>query len=127
MSAVRIRFPMGMFPAVRHNLLADPTREAFALLYGQCHRVGDQTVIKVVEAHYPRSEDYEGQGLAHLRLRRQYVYDRLVEMQKRADVDTVIDVHTHPFSLEGAAFSGTDDDDEIAFHRWLTDTLDDVQ
>lgn len=127
MTEVCIRFPQGMFPTVRRNLLADPSREAFALLYGQCHRVGDQTVIKVVESHYPRSEDYEGQASAHLRLQRQYVYDRLVEMQQRADVDTVIDVHTHPFCLGGAAFSGIDDDDEIAFHRWLTDTLDDVQ
>jgi hypothetical protein len=126
MTATRIRFPQGIFPALRHRLLADPSREAFALLFGQYHQVGYQTLIKVVAVRHPGPEDYEGQGLAHLRLRREYVYDRLVEMQQRGDVDTMIDVHTHPFCAQGAAFSSVDDCDEIAFHRWLTGTLDDM-
>lgn len=126
MTTARIRFPQAMFPELRHSLLADPSREAFALLFGQYHQVGDWTLVKVVAVRYPGPEDYEGQGLAHLRLRREYVYDRLVEMQQRGDVDTMIDVHTHPFCPQGAAFSSVDDRDEIAFHRWLNDTLDDV-
>lgn len=126
MTAIRIRFPQGIFPELRHRLLADPGREAFALLFGQYHQVGDQTLIKVVAVRHPGPEDYEGQGLAHLRLRREYVYDCLVEMQQRGDVDTMIDVHTHPFCAQGAAFSSVDDYDEIAFHRWLNGTLDDM-
>ena len=126
MTAVRIRFPQGIFPELRHRLLADPSREAFALLFGQYHQVGDQTLIKVVAVRHPGPEDYEGQGLAHLRLRREYVYDRLVEMQQRGDVDTMIDVHTHPFCAQGAAFSSVDDCDEMAFHRWLNGILDDM-
>lgn len=126
MTDVRIRFPQGMFPELRHNLLADPSREAFALLFGQYHKVGDCSLIKVVAIRHPGPGDYEGQGLAHLRLRREYVYDRLVEMQQRGDADTMIDVHTHPFCPQGAAFSSVDDRDEIAFHHWLNDTLDDM-
>ncbi len=126
MTAIRIRFAQGQFTALRTQLLSDPHQESFALLFGQHHQVGEQNLIKVVAVSAPRPEDYESQGLAHLRLKREYVYDRLVEMQRRGDVDTVIDVHTHPFCTTGAAFSGVDDRDEIAFHQWLTDTLDDI-
>ena len=121
-----LRFPQGLFPELRAQLLTDSSRETFALLFGQRHRVGEHELIKIVSAHYPRPQDYEDQGLAHLRLKRQYIYDRLVEVQQRGDVDTLIDVHTHPFCSQGAAFSGTDDRDERAFHSWLTDTLDDI-
>ncbi len=47
-------------------------------------------------------------------------------MQQRGDVDTVIDVHTHPFCERGVAFSSTDDHDETDFLHWLTTTLDDI-
>lgn len=127
MAAIRVRFPQGMFAALRERLLNDPSREAFALLFGQSHALGDHTLIKVVATHVPRPEDYVSQGLAHLRLRREYIYDRLVEMQRRGDVDTLIDVHTHPFCTKGAAFSGHDDRDERDFHAWLTHTLDGIQ
>jgi len=126
MSAIRIRFAQGEFAALRGRLLDDQRHESFALLFGQYHQVGGQTLIKVVAVSAPRPEDYESQGLAHLRLKREYVYERLVEMQQRGDVDTVIDVHTHPFSTGNLAFSGVDDRDEIAFHQWLTDTLNDI-
>ncbi len=127
MTAIRIRFAQGEFAALRERLLSDRSQESFALLFGQHHRVGDQILIKVVGAFHPRPEDYESQGLAHLRVKRSYVYDRLVEMQRRGDVDTLIDVHTHPFSTGGVAFSGVDDRDEMAFRDWLTETLDDIQ
>lgn len=126
MPAARIRFPQGGFLALRTQLLGDLSRESFALLFGQCHQVGEETLIKVIATHLPGPKDYESQGRAHLRLRKAYVYERLVEMQQRGDVDTLIDVHTHPFSASGAAFSSHDDHDEIAFHNWLHETLDGV-
>ncbi|MBQ7593616.1 MAG: ThiF family adenylyltransferase [Synergistaceae bacterium] len=43
----------------------------------------------------------------------------LNEVDKRIDVDTVIDVHTHPFSKSGAWFSGVDDSDEEKFSQYL--------
>jgi molybdopterin/thiamine biosynthesis adenylyltransferase len=126
MSTVRIRFEQGAFAALRDQLLIDTRQEAFALLFGQYHQAGDRTVIKIVAVHRPTASDYASQGPAHLRLHRDYVYERLVEMQRRGDVDTVIDVHTHPFAERAVSFSGVDDRDEIAFHRWLTATLDNV-
>ncbi len=126
MLPVRIRFPQGAFARLRAGLLRDRRNEAFALLFGRRETVAGATVIRVIETHFPADHDYENRSLAHLRLRREYVYGRLVEMQASTDADTVIDMHTHPFSLRGAAFSGQDDADETAFYRWLTDTLNDV-
>ncbi|MBN8633511.1 MAG: ThiF family adenylyltransferase [Rhodobacterales bacterium] len=121
-----IRFPQGMFPELRHRLLADLERESFALLLGKRTVVDDHCVIKVVEVVHPTRDDYDGQSLASLRLKREFVYRQLVRMQQQGDVDTLIDVHTHPFCPNGAAFSGIDDRDERDFMSWLDETLDDI-
>lgn len=115
-----------MFPELRNSLIADLERETFALLLGKRTIVDDMCVIKVVEVVHPAVDDYDGQSLMSLRLKREFVYRQLVRMQQQGDVDTLIDVHTHPFCLDGAAFSGVDDRDECGFVRWLNDTLDDV-
>jgi molybdopterin-synthase adenylyltransferase len=121
-----LRFPQGLFAELREHLLNDLDQEHFALLLGQRELVGELTIIKIVTVRYPTTEDYMSQGRAHLRLKREYIYRVLLEMQQRGDVDTLIDVHTHPFSAHSVAFSGVDDHDEIAFHRWLMKTLDNV-
>jgi len=121
-----IRFPQGMFPELRNSLIADLERETFALLLGKRTVVDDMCVIKVVEVVHPAPDDYDDQSLMSLRLKREFVYRQLVRMQQQGDVDTLIDVHTHPFCRDGAAFSGVDDRDERDFARWLNDTLDDV-
>ncbi len=125
-TSISIRFPQGMFSELHNRLLEDQGKEAFSLLLARRETAGDQTILKVLGSRYPRPEDYESQGLAHLRLKREYVYRILVEMQQQGEADTLIDVHTHPFCSQGVAFSGVDDRDEKTFHRWLTDTLDDV-
>ncbi len=121
-----IRFPQGMFPELRNRLIADLERETFALLLGKRTLVGSLCVIKVVEVVHPTPDDYDGQSLMSLRLKREFVYRQLVRLQQQGDVDALIDVHTHPFCRAGAAFSGADDRDERDFARWLNDTLDDV-
>ncbi len=123
---VSLRFSMGMFAELRGRLLEDLGKEAFGFLFGRMEMIGNNSIIKIVDARFPRPEDYESRGRTHLGIKRQYIYRLLVEMQQRGDVDTVIDVHTHPFCKRGVAFSGVDDRDEIAFHRWLTDILDDI-
>jgi molybdopterin/thiamine biosynthesis adenylyltransferase len=124
MAPIRIRFAQGDFARLRQRLLADPSREAFGLLFGQREDAGDSTVIRVTESHFPTAADYESRSLAHLRLRREYIYERLVEMQEKGEANTLIDVHTHPFCAKGAAFSAHDDADERAFHGWLSRILD---
>jgi molybdopterin/thiamine biosynthesis adenylyltransferase len=121
-----IRFPQGLFPELRNRLLQESDRETFAQLLGKRTVADGLCVIRVVEAIYPSPEDYDTQSLMALRLKRDFVFRQLVRMQERADVDIVIDVHTHPFCRDRVAFSGVDDRDETDFHQWLIDTLDDV-
>lgn len=121
-----IRFPQGAFEELRLRLLKDLGNEAFALILGKRTTAGGHTVIRVKDVIYPGPGDYEGQSIASLRLRRGFVYDQLVRMQQSGDVDTVVDVHTHPFCGHGVAFSSVDDRDEEGFHQWLTETLEDV-
>lgn len=121
-----IRFPQGMFPELRNRLLADLEREAFALLLGKRTVVDGLCVIRVVEIVHPTPDDYDAQSLTSLCLKREFVYRQLVRMQQQGDLDTLIDVHTHPFCPDGAAFSSVDDRDEEQFMKWLDDTLDGI-
>mgnify|MGYP005846305209 CR=1 FL=1 len=121
-----IRFPQSLFPQLRNRLLKDSSREAFALLLGKRITVDGGTIIKVLSAHYPGPNDYISQDYARLHLKREYIYDRLVDMQQNGEADTLIDVHTHPFSYNGVSFSAIDDNDEQNFCTWLHDTLDDI-
>ncbi|CAK0756744.1 ThiF domain-containing protein [Gammaproteobacteria bacterium] len=44
----------------------------------------------------------------------------------RLDVDTLVDVHTHPFQSKGVAFSGVDDRDERRFAAFIKERFDNV-
>jgi hypothetical protein len=121
-----IRFPRGKFADLRHNLLQNSDREVFAMLFGKRTTVGNMSVIKVTDFHFPGPDDYEEQSLCSLRLKREFVFQKLVQMQHDGTADTLIDVHTHPFSKAGVAFSAVDDRDEMKFHSWLNTTLDGI-
>lgn len=121
-----IRFPQGGFQELRCRLLQDSGRETFALLSGKRTTKGVYSVIKVTDVYYPGPDDYDEQSISSLRLKRVFIYDRLVQMQQSGSDDTLIDVHTHPFCSDSVAFSAVDDHDEENFHQWLTATLDGV-
>jgi molybdopterin-synthase adenylyltransferase len=63
--------------------------------------------------------DYHHQSVALLRIKKDFIHQALVELTSRYDVDTIIDVHTHPFTQAGVSFSATDDGDEKTFFRFL--------
>ena len=119
-----IRFPQGGFNELQSRLLQDSSREAFVLLSGKRTTKDGYSVIKVTDAYYPSPDDYDEQSISSLRLKRAFIYDKLVELQQSGNDDTLIDVHTHPFCSDSVAFSAVDDHDEDTFHRWLTATLD---
>lgn len=123
---ISIRFSQGRFAELCLRLLDNLDYETFALLLAKREDVGKQVLIKVIDVRYLNASDYERRSSAHLRPKRETIHQVLSELQRRLDVDTLIDVHTHPFCRNGAAFSGVDDRDEIGFCRWLANTFDDV-
>lgn len=123
MNHASIRFPHRVLGQLRTHLLQDLTAEHFAILLGKRHTLGDLTIVTIHSVRHPGPGDYRHQSLAAVSPERDFVYRVLVEAQRRMDVDTVIDVHTHPFA-EKAWFSGTDDRDERQFCRYLDEKVD---
>lgn len=121
-----IRFSVGAFRELRNRLLADLSHETFAVLLGRHESIGNLSIINVVEARFLVAGDYEHQSLASLEIKKSFVHSVLVEVMERLDVDTLVDVHTHPFSRGHVYFSGTDDADERNFSRFLHDRFGDA-
>lgn len=117
-----IRFKNQALADLRSRLLADLSQEYFAVLLAKEHVVGDLRVLAVMDARYPAREDYKRQSGAALEVDfNSFMRSVLIEADERVDVDTIIDVHTHPFSQSKAFFSGIDDVDESGFAKYLYD------
>ena len=118
---VVIKFKNQDFSRLRAQLLADSSREYYACLLGKKHFVDDLCIITVADIYFADSQYYRNQSVAALRVSGEFLRERLLELDRRIDVDTMIDVHTHPFSESNVWFSGTDDRDEINFVKYLHD------
>src|SRR6266849_8545911 len=114
-----IKFKHGDLAYVRARLLEDLSREHFAVLLGKTQQIDGYTMINVIDLLFPQQSDYNQQSVAFLRIKKDFIHKALVELTNRYDVDTIIDVHTHPFSQGGVSFSATDDGDETTFFRFL--------
>ena len=116
-----IKFQNQALTELRRNLLADLSNEYYACLLAKTHTIADLCIITVVEAVYPDMSYYKRQGNVSLKVSWDFMREVLIEADSRIDVDTVIDVHTHPFSKSGAWFSSVDDRDEETFAAYLND------
>src|SRR2546428_6901261 len=118
-----IKFKHGDLAYLRERLLADLSREHFAVLLGKTHKIDGYTMINVIDLLFPGQSDYNQQSMAFLRIKKEFIHKALVELTHRYDVDTIIDVHTHPFTQGSVSFSATDDGDEKTFFRFLKETF----
>jgi molybdopterin/thiamine biosynthesis adenylyltransferase len=118
-----IKFKHGDLACLREKLLEDLSREHFAVLLGKTQKINGHTIINVVDLLFPARSDYNHQSVALLRIKKDFIHKALVELTGRYDVDTIIDVHTHPFTQAGVSFSATDDGDEKTFFRFLKKTF----
>src|SRR5216683_1989159 len=118
-----IKFKQGDLAYLRARLLEDLSREHFAVLLGKTQKIDGYTIIKVIDLLFPGQSDYNQQSVALLRIKKDFIHKALVELTNRYDVDTIIDVHTHPFTQGSVAFSATDDGDDKTFFRFLRETF----
>jgi len=121
-----IKFKHGDLGYLRERLLADRSKEHFAVLLGKTHKVDGNTIITVNDLLFPGHADYNQQSVAFLSIRKDFIHKALVELKSRYDVDTIIDVHTHPFTPQTVSFSATDDGDEEGFFQFLNETFEGV-
>ena len=123
---IEIRFANQELSLLRNNLLKDLSNEYFACLLAKRSIIKDLCVYTVVEAVYPNLDVYKNQGGASLRIDGKFMRKVLLDVDSRIDVDTVIDVHTHPFTSMNAWFSSTDDQDEGNFAKFLNEESGDI-
>src|SRR6266566_8439804 len=114
-----IKFKQGDLACLRARILEDLSREHFAVLLGKTQKIDGYTLINVIDLLFPGRSDYSQQNVAFLRIKKDFIHKALVELTNRYDVDTLIDVHTHPFTQANVSFSATDDGDEKTFFRFL--------
>src|SRR5438105_1250354 len=121
-----IKFKHGDLAYLRARLLEDISREHFAVLLGKTQKIDGYTIINVIDLLFPGRSDYNQQNVAFLRIKKDFIHKAVVELTSRYDVDTIIDVHTHPFSQGGVSFSATDDGDEKTFFRFLKEKFEGI-
>src|SRR6266566_990997 len=121
-----IKFKHGDLAYLRARLLEDLSSEHFAVLLGKTRKIDGYTIINVIDLLFPGRSDYHQQSVAFLRIKKDFIHKALVELTSRYDVDTIIDVHTHPFTQLGVAFSATDDGDERTFFRFLKEKFEGI-
>src|SRR3989440_11962880 len=121
-----IKFKQGDLACLRARILEDLSREHFAVLLGKTQKIDGYMMINVIDLLFPARSDYSQQNVAFLRIKKDFIHKALVELTNRYDVDTIIDVHTHPFSQGGVSFSATDDGDEKTFFRFLNEKFEGI-
>lgn len=124
--SVALQFPHTWLARLRQEMLNDLRTEHFCILLGKREDYKGGFVINVIEPLVPGSNAYQSNSLSHVSPRKDFVFYALSELQSRYDVDTLIDVHTHPFLTDRVHFSGVDDRDEIDFLRFLDENFDDL-
>ncbi len=125
-SQYHIKFKQGDLDYLRREILDDLSNEQFAILLGKKENIGENIFINIIDLKFLDNEDYLGQGLTHLSLNKEFIGQILVEIKDRFDIDTIIDVHTHPFSREHVGFSGIDDRDEKDFCVFLNSKFENI-
>lgn len=117
---IEFRFASQRLGNLRRRLLENQEMESFAVLLGR-RSVFNKKVVRVVGARFPRDCDLISRGRGHVTPSKDYIHRLLDEISGRIDVDSIIDVHTHPFSASGVRFSHIDDGDERQFCTFLAE------
>lgn len=122
-----IKFKHGDLEYLRARLLEDLSREHFAVLLGKTQKINGYTIINVIDLLFLERSDYSQQNVAFLRIKKDFIHQSLVELTNRYDVDTIIDVHTHPFTPASVSFSATDNGDEETFFLFLNEKFEGIK
>ena len=116
-----LRVDAGLWKRLRAFHLREGKRsEALSYVWARCERVsGGHVVLMPADAPFLAldADCYERHGSAQVRLRPDVLNGMLVEFA-RSDFNCLVNVHDHWFA-EDADFSGVDDNDDLAFDRYL--------
>lgn len=112
-----IKFKNQDLERIRGILLSDLSVEKYGCLIGKTEIIDDHVFVMIYDYRFPKETQIKSHSIVSLNIDGKFVQSIIEEMNQRVDVDTLIEVHTHPFSKKGAHFSSVDDQDERNFSR----------
>lgn len=121
-----IKFENQKLNELRSKILKDLSKEYYAVLYGKTHKLSDTERIITVKDIVYCDMRYNDQTIVSINIDSEFRAKCLSEIDERLDVDTIIDVHTHPFSGGFPHFSGVDTDDEYNMKSYLMSKGNDI-
>lgn len=121
-----IKFENNKLNELRSNLLQDLSKEYYAVLYGKKNDIDEETSIITVKDIKYYSGNYNDQTIVSINVDSSFRSHCLEEIDQRLDVDTIIDVHTHPFGSGMPYFSSVDTQDERDMKRYLVSKGNDI-
>lgn len=107
-----IKFKSGQLEKMRNILLEDLENEQYACIIAKTEIYEDKKIVLVRDIIYPSKAEVISSSTVSLKVSGAFTEDVLNEINARFDADTLIEVHTHPFTEHGAYFSSIDDADE---------------
>lgn len=114
-----IKFENQKLNELRSEMLKDLSREYYAILYGKTHHISNSVSIITIKDIRYYNKKYDDQTIVSINIDSEFRAFCLNEIDSRLDVDTIIDVHTHPFSNGMPFFSNVDTSDERDMKKYL--------
>ncbi|MBN2694815.1 ThiF family adenylyltransferase [bacterium] len=123
MKNIYFKFKNNQLKYLRETLLKNLSKEHFAILLGKREYLDNNEFIMLYDIRFPDIDFYKKQSIAFLEIKKEFIYNILLEILERLDVDTIVDIHTHPFAEKNVKFSLTDNMDESGFFNFLNDNF----
>ncbi|MDX8337018.1 ThiF family adenylyltransferase [Candidatus Cetobacterium colombiensis] len=121
MEKYEIRFKKNNLDKILKNLFLNKDKEQFCIVLAKKDVINQFVIFKEIEVFYPKESDVLSSSLTHISIKKEFIYRILLEFNQRVDIDTLIEIHTHPFLQlnDKVNFSSTDNEDEINFNDYL--------
>lgn len=121
MEKYEIRFKKNSLNKILKKLFLTKDKEQFCMILAKKEVINQFVILKEIEVFYPKESDILSCSLTHISIKKDFIYRILLEFNQRVDIDTLIEIHTHPFLQlnDKVTFSSTDDEDEINFNDYL--------
>lgn len=113
-----IRFKRNQIEKMKMKLFSEK-EEQYCILAGKLEEIGKKRIYKILEIIYPNKSDIKSLSNVHISIKKEFIYANLEKINKRMDIDTFLEVHTHPFQKNEVDFSFVDDNDEKEFNKYL--------
>lgn len=118
MNNVLIKFKDGDLLRLYQKLFEQPQREAYALLLGTLEVLDEEAMIKVFQIRFPNPSDYLERTNYSLIIHKSFLQGCLSEMEQH-NLNTLIEVHTHPFAKGKPNSSSIDRKHEAFLSQYL--------